>query len=275
MTAITDPTTDAPLTTAAVARIPADPTAGRAPRSNTPVIEFRQVQKTYDNGFQAVAPFDLSVAAGEIVTIVGPSGCGKTTVIRMAAGLSSVSGGELVRTTEQLAYVFQDPTLLAWRSVRSNVELVAKLKGVDKATRSAAATAAIEAVGLGAFERSLPRQLSGGMKMRVSLARAITSAPELMMMDEPFAALDEFTRANMQMELLRLWRLNAFGAMFITHSISEAVTLGHRIVVMAARPGRIARVIDSPSPPTLDDAPRDLDALAATAAVVSELLSEA
>ena len=109
--------------------------------------------------------------------------------------------------------------------------------------------------------------------MRVSLARAITSAPELMMMDEPFAALDEFTRENMQKELLRLWRLNDFGAMFITHSISEAVTLGHRIVVMAAKPGRITTIIDSPSPPTKDDAPRDLDALAATARTISKLLA--
>ncbi|GAB3256195.1 ABC transporter ATP-binding protein [Kineosporia babensis] len=253
------------------------PAPGVAPPGTTDqaaaLIEFRQVQKTYSNGFQAVTPFDLSVGAGEIVSLVGPSGCGKTTVIRMAAGLSSVSGGELVRRTDQLAYVFQDPTLLAWRNVRSNVELVAKLKGVDKATRAAAATAAIEMVGLGAFEKSLPRQLSGGMKMRVSLARAITSAPELMMMDEPFAALDEFTRENMQNQLLRLWRANGFGAMFITHSISEAVNLGHRIVVMAARPGRIARIIDSPSPPTKDDAPRDKAALADTAELVSSLLA--
>jgi NitT/TauT family transport system ATP-binding protein len=250
---------------------PAPSTYG--PPASKPLIEFRQVEKTYSNGFQAVAPFDLAVAAGEIVSLVGPSGCGKTTVIRMAAGLSQVTGGELVRRTEELAYVFQDPTLLAWRNVRSNVELVAKLKGVDKATRRTAATAAIETVGLDKFQRSLPRQLSGGMKMRVSLARAITSAPELMMMDEPFAALDEFTRENMQKELLRLWRVNGFGAMFITHSIAEAVTLGHRIVVMAAQPGRVARIIDSPSPPTVDDAARDLAALAETAATISSLLS--
>jgi NitT/TauT family transport system ATP-binding protein len=239
-----------------------------------PLIEFRGVEKTYTNGFQAVTPFDLTVGRGEIVSLVGPSGCGKTTIIRMAAGLSSPTGGELVRRTDELAYVFQDPTLLAWRNVRSNVELVAKLKGVPKDVRRQAATAAIGTVGLDAFEKALPRQLSGGMKMRVSLARAITGAPELMMMDEPFAALDEFTRENMQKELLRLWRTNDFSAMFITHSIPEAVALGHRIAVMAARPGRIARIIDSPSPPTKDDAPRDTVALAETASLISSLLQE-
>ncbi|MET0933551.1 MAG: ABC transporter ATP-binding protein [Mycetocola sp.] len=237
------------------------------------LIEFKQVEKTFSNGYQALAPFDLQVGRGEIVSLVGPSGCGKTTVIRMAAGLSSVTGGELIRRTDELAYVFQDPTLLSWRTVRSNVELVAKLKGVPAATRAAAAKAAIDTVGLSKFEKALPRQLSGGMKMRVSLARAITGAPELMMMDEPFAALDEFTRENMQKELLRLWRNNNFGAMFITHSISEAVTLGHRIVVMASHPGRVAAVIDSPSPPTLDDKPRDTAALADTVATISRLLA--
>jgi NitT/TauT family transport system ATP-binding protein len=248
--------------------------AGAVDRT-APLIEFRGVEKTYSNGFQAVTPFDLDVARGEIVSLVGPSGCGKTTIIRMAAGLSKATSGEIVRRTEELAYVFQDPTLLAWRSVRSNVELVAKLKGVPKEQRRAAATAAIQTVGLGAFEKSLPRQLSGGMKMRASLARAITGAPELMMMDEPFAALDEFTRENMQKELLRLWRTNDFSAMFITHSIPEAVALGHRIVVMSAKPGRIDRVIDSPSPPTKDDAPRDTEALADTARTISALLQEA
>ncbi|MTE24580.1 ABC transporter ATP-binding protein [Microbacterium sp. ZXX196] len=240
-----------------------------------PLIEFAQVEKTYSNGFQAVTPFDLSVGRGEIVSLVGPSGCGKTTIIRMAAGLSKITGGTLTRRTDDLAYVFQDPTLLAWRNVRSNVELVAKLKGVDKATRRDLATRAIETVGLSAFEKALPRQLSGGMKMRVSLARAITGAPDLLMMDEPFAALDEFTRATMQAELLRLWRVNDFSAMFITHSISEAVTLGHRIVVMASKPGRIQAVIDSPSPPTKDGSPRDERALAELGAHVSTLLAGA
>ncbi|MET4783137.1 NitT/TauT family transport system ATP-binding protein [Glaciihabitans sp. UYNi722] len=239
----------------------------------SPLIEFHGVSKTFSNGFRALTPFNLSIDRGEIVSLVGPSGCGKTTVIRLAAGLTAATDGEIIRRTQELAYVFQDPTLLAWRNVRNNVALVAKLKGVGKAERNAAALAAIETVGLSRFERALPRQLSGGMKMRVSLARAITSAPELMIMDEPFAALDEFTRDNMQNELLRLWRVNHFGAMFITHSIREAVYLGHRIVVMASHPGRVARVIESPNPPTLDDAPRDLKALDATVNTISQLLA--
>lgn len=248
----------------------------RAARADAPsdvLIEFRGVEKTFSNGYQALVPMDLTVGRGEIISIVGPSGCGKTTVIRMAAGLSDNTAGEIIRNTDELSYVFQDPTLLAWRTVRSNVELVAKLKGVKKEDRRAAAASAIETVGLSSFEKSLPRQLSGGMKMRVSLARAITGSPELMMMDEPFAALDEFTRENMQGELLRLWRRNRFGVMFITHSIHEAVRLGHRIVVMAAHPGRIAAVIDSPSPPTLDDAPRDEGALHELETTIARLLS--
>ncbi|WP_261164306.1 ABC transporter ATP-binding protein [Microbacterium sp. Marseille-Q6965] len=254
------------MTTATLADVVVEETA-------KPLIEFSRVEKTYSNGFQAVTPFDLSVDRGEIVSLVGPSGCGKTTVIRMAAGLSKITGGTLTRRTDELAYVFQDPTLLAWRNVRSNVELVAKLKGVDKETRRAAATRAIETVGLSAFEKALPRQLSGGMKMRVSLARAITGSPDLLLMDEPFAALDEFTRATMQRELLRLWRANDFSAMFITHSISEAVTLGHRVVVMASKPGRIAAVLTSPSPPDKGDTPRDEQALAELSSEISAMLA--
>lgn len=239
-----------------------------------PALEFRGVEKIFRNGYHAITPFDLAVEQGEIVSIVGPSGCGKTTVLRMAAGLTEVSNGELIRRADEQAYVFQDPTLLAWRSVRSNVELVAKLKGVGKLERRSTARSALETVGLTQFEDALPRQLSGGMKMRVSLARAITSSPEIMFFDEPFAALDEFTRAMMADVVLDLWRLQRFSALFITHSIQEAVYIAHRVVVMAARPGRIDRTIDSPSPPGQSSrTPRDTDALDALTQEISGLLA--
>lgn len=237
------------------------------------MLEFRGVEKIFRNGYHAITPFDLNIDKGEIVSIVGPSGCGKTTVLRMAAGLTEVSRGQLVRRASEQAYVFQDPTLLAWRTVQSNVELVAKLKKLPKAERRAAAVTALETVGLSPFASALPRQLSGGMKMRVSLARAITSSPEIMFFDEPFAALDEFTRAKMSDVVLDLWRLQQFSALFITHSIQEAVNIAHRVVVMAARPGRIDRVISSPSPPRQDGAPRDADALDALAREISGLLA--
>jgi NitT/TauT family transport system ATP-binding protein len=192
----------------------------------------------------------------------------------MAAGLTSPTSGNLVRRSDKLAYVFQDPTLLAWRNVRSNVELIAKLRGVDRAERRARADKALRLVGLEQFERALPRELSGGMKMRVSLARAITSDPDLMLMDEPFAALDEFTRDKMASELLRLWRANSFAVMFITHSIREAVAIGHRIVVMGAGPGHVKTIVESPSPPSREEAaPRDERALADLAETISAMLA--
>jgi NitT/TauT family transport system ATP-binding protein len=233
---------------------------------STALVSFQGVTKTYSNGFTALAPVDLDIPRGEVLSVVGPSGCGKTTLLRMAAGLSSASTGTVRRDVERTSYVFQDPTLLAWRSVQANTELIARIRGVGRAQRRRAATEALELVGLGHVANALPRELSGGMKMRVSLARALASNPELMLMDEPFAALDEFTRERMSDELLRLWRERGFGVMFITHSIREAVKIGHRIVVMAKGPGRVADVVDSPSPPTADPAaPRDeaaLDALA-------------
>lgn len=228
------------------------------------LVAFHDADKVYGNGFRALAPIDLSVRRGEITVLVGPSGCGKTTLLRMAAGLTDPTSGTMARATDRMSYVFQDPTLLAWRNVQTNVELVAKLQKVPRKERRDRAEQAIRMVGLDGFEKAYPRELSGGMKMRASLARSVTSDPELLLMDEPFAALDEFTREKMGAELLRLWREKRFSVLFITHSIYEACTLGHQIALMNTGPGHIVEVIRSPSPPSLDaESTRDESALRA------------
>jgi NitT/TauT family transport system ATP-binding protein len=227
-----------------------------------PLAEFVGAEKVFANGFRALDPIDLALPAAEVTVLVGPSGCGKTTLLRMAAGLTAPTGGRLVRRTDRMSYVFQDPTLLAWRTVQANVELVAKLQKVPADVRRERAARAIGMVGLAGFEKSYPRELSGGMRMRVSLARAVTSDPELLLMDEPFAALDAFTRDKMGSELLHMWRSGGLSVMFITHSIPEAVRLGHQVAVLGTRPGHLIEVVRSPSPPSLDpDAERDDAAL--------------
>lgn len=207
-------------------------------------MSFAGVVKRFPTGTTAVDGIDLQVRRGDFVAVVGPSGCGKSTLLRMAAGLDRPTLGSVSVGTESIGFIFQEPTLLPWRTVRRNVELAVEIGHVDKETRRARADAAIAAVGLGDFADQLPRTLSGGMKMRVSLARALTLAPELMLLDEPFGALDEMTRLDMQVELQKLYSEKEFTAMFITHSVSEAVFLANRVVVMTARPGRIAEVVD-------------------------------
>ncbi|ALJ22270.1 ABC transporter ATP-binding protein [Microbacterium sp. No. 7] len=245
----------------------ASSSATQAPATEAPatgtgaLVSFAGADKVYANGFRALAPIDLDVPRGEITVLVGPSGCGKTTLLRMAAGLTDPTEGVMERATDRLSYVFQDPTLVPWRNVRANVELVSKLQGVPRAVRRERAAAAISMVGLDGFERAYPRELSGGMRMRVSLARAVTNDPDLLLMDEPFAALDEFTREKMSTELLRLWREKRFSVLFITHSIYEACTLGHQIAIMNTGPGHIVDVVRSPSPPSDAGVRRDDDAL--------------
>ena len=237
------------------------------------LVTFTSADKVYNNGFRALAPIDLAIRRGEITVLVGPSGCGKTTLLRMAAGLTEPTSGSMSRATERLSYVFQDPTLLAWRSVHANVEVIAKLQKVPRAERRTRASEAIKMVGLDGFQKSYPRELSGGMKMRVSLARSVTSDPELLLMDEPFAALDEFTREKMGAELLRLWREKRFSVLFITHSIYEACTLGHQIAIMDTGPGHVVDMIKSPSPPSTDPtAERDETALRALQQQISVML---
>jgi NitT/TauT family transport system ATP-binding protein len=241
-----------------------------------PLVSFEGVDKVYSSGFRALAPIDLSLPRAEITVLVGPSGCGKTTLLRMAAGLTPPTNGRMIRHTERMSYVFQDPTLLAWRTVRANVELVAKLQRVPKPERRSRADNAIRLVGLKGFEKAYPRELSGGMKMRVSLARSLTSEPELLLMDEPFAALDEFNRQKMGTELINLWRTKQVTVMFVTHSIPEAVWLGHQIAVLGTGPGHLVRVFRSPSPPSADPtAEREDAALGELRTEISALLGGA
>lgn len=207
-------------------------------------IRFADVTKRFDTGTTAVEHADLTLRAGEFVAVVGPSGCGKSTLLRMAAGLEVPTSGQVSLGTSSVGFIFQEPTLLPWRSVRANVELCAELGKTNREQAKSRAAEAISAVGLEQFADQLPKTLSGGMKMRVSLARALTLAPEILLLDEPFGALDEITRLDMQVELQRLYAERGFTAMFVTHSVSEAVYLASRVVVMTPRPGRIAGVID-------------------------------
>jgi NitT/TauT family transport system ATP-binding protein len=218
------------------------------------LLDFADVAMRFDNGVTALSGVDLQVRRGEFVTVVGPSGCGKSTLLRIASGLETASEGTAAVATKRIGYVFQDATLLPWRTVQKNVELLAELNGQSKEERRRNADAAIELVGLTGFESSLPKQLSGGMRMRTSLARSLTLDPELFLFDEPFGALDEITREYLNDELLRIFAEQQFAGLFITHSVSEAVYLSTRVVVMSGRPGRIVRTFDVPFP-----MPRDPD----------------
>lgn len=222
-----------------------------APATKTDqLLNFQDVAMTFPNGTTALSGVDLTVDRGEFVTVVGPSGCGKSTLLRIASGLTPATEGETSVDTTRIGYVFQDATLLPWRDVQSNVELLAELNGVPKAKRRATAKEAIDLVGLTGFEKHLPKTLSGGMRMRTSLARSLTLDPELFLFDEPFGALDEITRERLNDELIKLFTEQQFAGLFITHSVSEAVYLSTKVVVMSGRPGKIVDTfpVDFPFP---------------------------
>jgi NitT/TauT family transport system ATP-binding protein len=204
-----------------------------------PRLRFEHLSMVFPDGTHALDDVSFSIGAGEFVTVVGPSGCGKSTLLRVASGLTPHTAGECAVDRDSIGYVFQDATLLPWRTVQRNVELNAELQGVPKAERKARAAAAIELVNLVGHENKYPKQLSGGMKMRCSLARSLVLNPKIFLFDEPFGALDEITRERLNNELLTLFDSERFAALFITHSISEAVFLSTRVLVMSARPGRI------------------------------------
>jgi NitT/TauT family transport system ATP-binding protein len=216
------------------------------------MISLRHIEKKFESGLTAVENFSLSLADGEFVSLIGPSGCGKSTVLSMLAGLTTPSGGEIDGRKARpgaTAFVFQEPTLMPWATIARNIALPLELSG-----RTGDIDGLLGKVGLGQFGGAYPRQLSGGMKMRASIARALAGAPELLLLDEPFAALDEITRFDLIGQLLALWRERAFTALFVTHSIGESVFMSQRIVVMSPRPGRIVGeiTIDEPYPRSPD-----------------------
>ena len=211
-------------------------------------LRFDRVEMTFPDGTHALAPTTFDVSPGEFVTVVGPSGCGKSTLLRIASGLTKQTGGTVEVDRSSLGYVFQDATLLQWRTVRRNVELLAELEGMSAAERRARVDEAIGLVDLGGFESKYPKQLSGGMKMRASLARSLVLDPDVFLFDEPFGALDEITREYLNDELLRLFQGKGFAALFITHSIAEAVFLSTRVLVMSARPGTFVGDFQVPVP---------------------------
>lgn len=209
-------------------------------------LHFHHVTKTFPDGTRALDPVSFAVEPGQFVTVVGPSGCGKSTLLRIASGLERPTSGRVDADRSQIGYVFQDPTLLQWRTVRRNVELFAELEKVPKGERTRRVAENLSLVGLEGFETKYPKQLSGGMRMRASLARSLVMDPHMFLFDEPFGALDEITRERLNDELLGLFQRKGFGALFITHSIIEAVFLSTKVLVMSARPGRIVASFDVP-----------------------------
>ena len=240
-----------------------------------PLAELRGVGKRYANGTVAVSGVDLDLHDGEFVSLLGPSGCGKTTVLRMIAGLAAVSEGRIDwHTPRDLGFVFQEPTLMPWSTALTNVMLPLKLRKTPAREAAARAEAALAAVGLEGFLKAYPRELSGGMKMRVSIARALVTEPRILLMDEPFAALDEITRQKLNDDLLALWDKSRFTAVFVTHSVFESVYLSQRIVVMAPRPGRIAAEVKNDMPVPRAPGFRTSPEYAAACRTVSERLIE-
>jgi NitT/TauT family transport system ATP-binding protein len=272
------------------ALLPGDPHGQSADRMTTthdrpPAVEVLSAEKVFANGTRGLAPIDLSIADGEFLTLIGPSGCGKSTLLKLIANLLEPSDGRLLwwrggfeqvgQDGRRFAFVFQEPTLMPWARVEANVRLPLELANIPKAEAAPIVAEAIERVGLSAFVRNFPRQLSGGMKMRVSIARALATKPNLLLMDEPFGALDEFTRNKLDADLIRLWWERKLTTVFVTHSIYEAVFLSTRIIVMAANPGRIFRTMTIDEPQPRDEGFRDSARFAAYCRELSTWLAEA
>ncbi|TWT40849.1 ABC transporter ATP-binding protein [Botrimarina hoheduenensis] len=245
-------------------------------------VELIGVEKRFSGGVHALGPIDLAIGRGEFVCLVGPSGCGKSTALRMVAGLATPTAGTVRsgghqkgQPASEAGYVFQEPTLLPWSRVWDNVYLPLRLRGVSRSEARPAVERVLAQVGLEDFAKAYPRQLSGGMKMRASIARALVGEPSLLLMDEPFAALDEQTRFRLNNDLLHLWQEGRWTVIFVTHSVYEAVYLAERIVVMAARPGRVLAEIAVDAPAVRDESFRRSVRYDELCRKVSEVLLEA
>lgn len=214
--------------------------------STKAALAFDGIGMIFPDGTEALRDISFSVDRGEFITVVGPSGCGKSTLLKIASGLLEQTSGTVDVDRSRIGYVFQDATLLHWRTVMGNVELLAELHDIPKTERRALAQDAIDLVGLSGFENHYPKSLSGGMKMRASLARTLTLSPPVFLFDEPFGAVDEITREHLNEETQQLFGREGFAGLFITHSISEAVFMSTKVLVMSARPGRIVAEFDVP-----------------------------
>jgi NitT/TauT family transport system ATP-binding protein len=245
--------------------------------ASPPVVSLRGVGKQFSTGTLALDGLDLDVRDGEFVSLLGPSGCGKSTALRIIAGLSEPSRGSVTwqrRDRGAIGFVFQDPTLMPWARVAANVRLPLDLAGVERAQSASRVEQALARVGLAGFGRHYPRQLSGGMKMRVSIARSLITDPDLLLMDEPFGALDEFTRNRLDADLVRLWWERKLTTVFVTHSIYEAVFLSTRVAVMGAQPGRIFKTLAIDAPHPRDEGFRNSPRFAEYCRALSALLTE-
>lgn len=229
--------------------------AGEAPRPASgptgaapPRLAFSQMCLTFPDGTETVRNVDLEVRQGEFVSLIGPSGCGKSTLLRIASGLLEPTSGEVNCDRGDIGYVFQDPTLLPWRTVEQNVQLFAELHGLPKNERASRTAEVLDLVGLTGSEAKFPKALSGGMRSRVSMARSLLLHPSLFLFDEPFAAIDEINRERLNDSLIELFGIEKFAGVFVTHSIAEACFLASRVVVMTSRPAQVSAIVDVPFP---------------------------
>jgi NitT/TauT family transport system ATP-binding protein len=259
-----------------------EPSAGRAARH--PLVRPEQVDEVFSNGVVALKGLNLAIGEHEFVSLLGPSGCGKSTALRLIAGLGEASAGRIVweggasgrhGRRRDIGFVFQEPTLMPWATVWTNVYLPLRLERIGRRHAAPRVDAALAMVGLAGFERAYPRELSGGMRMRVSIARALVTEPRVLLMDEPFAALDEITRFRLNDDLLRLWQAQNWTVVFVTHSVYESVYLSSRIAVMAPRPGRIVGEIGVDAPYPRSEAFRTSEPYNACCRAVSARLHEA